>query len=84
MKRTLLSLAAAGASVLAGCAAQPVDATGPKTECPVCRYNADLACLDVHVTNQTPTAQYQGRTYYFCSQECKAEFEKNPAKYAAN
>ncbi len=25
---------------------------------------------------------YQGTTYYFCSQECKDKFDKDPRKYA--
>ena len=25
---------------------------------------------------------YQGRTYYFCSPECKARFDKDPLQYA--
>ena len=25
---------------------------------------------------------YQGRTYYFCSPECKARFNKDPLQYA--
>ncbi|MEM2999298.1 MAG: copper-translocating P-type ATPase [Candidatus Bathyarchaeia archaeon] len=27
--------------------------------------------------------EYKGRTYYFCSQHCEAEFKKNPARYAS-
>jgi YHS domain-containing protein len=26
-------------------------------------------------------SEYNGRKYYFCREECKAEFEKNPVKY---
>lgn len=26
--------------------------------------------------------EYQGKTYYFCCENCKAEFLKNPEKYA--
>ena len=33
---------------------------------------------DLGVTPQ----KYEGRTYYFCSQECKEEFEKNPQRFA--
>jgi len=29
------------------------------------------------------TSQYQGRTYYFCADDCKKSFDANPAKYAA-
>ncbi|MEM2169949.1 MAG: YHS domain-containing protein [Candidatus Bathyarchaeia archaeon] len=25
---------------------------------------------------------YTGKTYYFCSKQCKETFDKNPAKYA--
>lgn len=28
------------------------------------------------------TAEYEGKTYYFCSQDCKAEFQSNPEDYA--
>jgi YHS domain-containing protein len=27
-------------------------------------------------------SEYQGKTYYFCSAQCKKEFEENPKKYA--
>ena len=27
------------------------------------------------------TAEYKGKTYFFCCEKCKAEFEKNPEKY---
>ncbi len=27
-------------------------------------------------------SEYKGKTYYFCHQNCKATFDKNPAKYA--
>jgi len=27
-------------------------------------------------------SDYMGKTYYFCSQMCKATFDKDPAKYA--
>jgi YHS domain-containing protein len=26
-------------------------------------------------------AEYRGRTYYFCSEACKREFERNPPEY---
>jgi YHS domain-containing protein len=26
--------------------------------------------------------EHAGKTYYFCSKECKASFEKNPSRYA--
>jgi YHS domain-containing protein len=51
-------------------------------ECLVCKRNADLACVDVDVDKNTPRAEYNGKTYYFCSDECREEFLKHPAKYA--
>lgn len=30
------------------------------------------------------TAEYQGKTYYFCSPGCKKAFEKEPQKYVRN
>jgi Cu+-exporting ATPase len=30
------------------------------------------------------TSDYNGKTYYFCAPSCKATFDKNPAKYAAD
>jgi YHS domain-containing protein len=27
-------------------------------------------------------SSYKGKEYYFCAPGCKAEFEKNPEKYA--
>ena len=26
-------------------------------------------------------ADYQGKTYYFCSEECKTTFQQNPSSY---
>jgi YHS domain-containing protein len=33
-------------------------------------------------TSQAPAqSQYQGQTYYFCSEECKRSFDANPEQY---
>ena len=29
-----------------------------------------------------PTSTYEGRTYYFCSEGCKAKFDAEPERYA--
>ena len=81
-------------SVLAiGCASEPRTpaaasaapaTTQPHAECLVCKHNADLACVDVAVDSKTPTCVCDGRTYYFCSDECRRAFEKNPAKYLSH
>ena len=71
-----------------GCASaqrtQTADITQRHAECLVCKHNADLACVDVAVDNQTPHCVSDGKTYYFCSEECKRAFEKNPAKYLSH
>ena len=44
----------------------------------------DPVCgMTVDEKTAAATASYQGRTYYFCSTECKATFDKTPAKFAA-
>ena len=42
----------------------------------------DPVCgMDVDEKKAAATADYQGRTYYFCAAACKRAFEKNPEKY---
>src|SRR5437660_682446 len=80
----------------AGCASNPSPYTDPPpttrpvsasagaqqhAECLVCKKNADLACVDVDVDAKTPYSDYNGKRYYFCSDECKQKFMKNPAAY---
>ena len=74
---------AAGLTILllGGCASAPVG--DGAVECPVCRENGDLACLRVNVTDATPRVERDGRVYYFCSEECRQEFERHPGKYGA-
>ncbi len=50
-------------------------------ECPVCKCEGDLACLDVKVGPKTPHCECGGETYYFCSDECRKSFEKHPERY---
>lgn len=42
---------------------------------PVCKMNVDPA--------QALKVERDGKTYYFCSEHCKEQFEKDPAKYVA-
>jgi hypothetical protein len=68
-----------------GCAEQhaaPIHASSQEhAECLVCKHNADLACVDVAVTDNTPSTVHDGKRYYFCSDDCRQEFAKNPGKY---
>lgn len=38
----------------------------------------------VVVNEATPKAEYNGKTYYFCCNNCLEKFNKEPAKYAQN
>lgn len=41
---------------------------------PICGMNAD--------PKTAISAEHSGRTYYFCSAGCRAQFQANPAQYA--
>ncbi len=42
----------------------------------------DPVCgMKVDTEKASFTSEYQGTVYYFCCSGCKAEFDKNPAKY---
>ena len=73
-------------TMLAGCQSATSDLMSadarPHAECLVCKKNADLACIDVAVDDKTPSYTFGGKTYYFCSEECRREFAKHPARYA--
>ncbi len=40
----------------------------------------DLIC-GMEVSDSTYTAEYDGKTYFFCAEHCKEEFLKEPHKY---
>jgi YHS domain-containing protein len=40
---------------------------------PVCDMEVDPATA--------PKSEYQGKTYYFCSLQCKRDFDENPREY---
>lgn len=44
------------------------------TKDPVCH-------MDVNENKTQLKSEHMGKTYYFCSQECKAAFDKNPMKF---
>jgi YHS domain-containing protein len=37
--------------------------------------------MRMKVTEQTPTAEYQGKTYYFCNEQDKQTFLQGPERY---
>ena len=80
MSSRLVSVALAALLLLSACRSSP-PFDGPLAECPVCKHEGDLACLCVHVEADTPSCACAGKTYYFCSEECRADFEANPGRY---
>jgi YHS domain-containing protein len=53
--------------------AQLRKSTAEKPLCPVCNMDIDRATA--------PKAVYKGKTYYFCSGECKQTFDEAPQKW---
>jgi YHS domain-containing protein len=70
--------------LITGCAstAEPKHLSANQDTCWVCVHDGDLACVKVDIDAKTPTAVHNGKTYHFCSEECKKEFAANPAKFA--
>lgn len=38
--------------------------------------------MTIEESDAAATAEYKGKTYYFCSIDCKEEFEQDPEAYA--
>lgn len=82
MRRSILRLAFLAAAFLpAACRAPDIEPRPGHAMCPVCRCNGDLACLDVTITPNTPTAVVDGVTYYFCSEACRDDFLREPVEF---
>jgi YHS domain-containing protein len=42
----------------------------------------DPVCgMNVEEQRAAGTSQYQGRSYFFCSNSCKEKFDRNPEQY---
>jgi hypothetical protein len=70
-------------ALAASCTSDPRlhDPTAVHAQCPVCKCEGDLACVDVVVDGHTPQIDLSGRTYYFCSEQCRCDFAKKPNAY---
>ncbi|HUE85244.1 MAG TPA: YHS domain-containing protein [Vicinamibacterales bacterium] len=43
----------------------------------------DVICgMQVDPAKAAGSSEYNGKTYYFCSQSCKTKFDANPAQFA--
>lgn len=49
---------------------------GDKTTCPVSGETFTVAA-------DSPKVEHEGKTYYFCCEDCVGDFQKDPAKYLA-
>lgn len=52
--------------------------------CCVCVKHGDLACVDVVVRPDTPSCERDGKTLWFCSEECRRDYQADPQRYAAD
>lgn len=42
----------------------------------------DVVCgMQVDPAEAAGSSEYKGKTYYFCSTSCKAEFDANPGQF---
>lgn len=83
MPRTVLAALALLVLALGACqASRPQAAPAPGHACcPVCTCRGDLPCIDVNVDGKTPWVDYQGQRYYFCSEDCRCDFEAHPQEF---
>lgn len=45
----------------------------------------DPVCgMDVETASTAGQSDFEGKTYYFCSESCKEKFDANPAQYAGD
>lgn len=44
----------------------------------------DPVCgMQIEESDAVGSSEHEGRTYYFCSQDCKDEFDSDPSAYAS-
>lgn len=43
-----------------------------------------VCAMKVEPADAAATAEHKGTTYYFCSDDCKEEFEGDPESYASD
>ena len=54
-----------------------------RKEIPMAETLKDPVCgMELTYENAQARSEYDGQTYYFCSLDCKEQFDQNPEKYA--
>ena len=87
LRSAVLIFLAFAAIWMTGCATQrPSSASDarPMATCYVCDYNNDLGCVCFHVKESTPHLTFEGKEYFFCSEDCYKAFQRKPSKYASS
>ena len=83
MKKITALLLVTAHTLLTGCVALPPfpKEQAAAQQCPVCRHHRDFGCLVVEKTPRTPSAEYRGHRYWFCSESCRKDFQKAPLPF---
>ena len=45
--------------------------------------NDPVCGMELNVENTEERAEFKGKIYYFCSDQCRNKFDQNPAQYAS-
>jgi YHS domain-containing protein len=76
MNKNFRLLAIFAAIILIGLSGASGQTAGDTAKDPVCG-------MSVKIAGAVHTAEYLGKSYYFCSDDCKTAFLKDPAKFAS-
>ncbi len=86
MKRVFIVMIALLAfGLVIGCGGRKKSDTAAKTavaKAEVKTVNDVVCVMKVDTSRVKITSEYEGKTYYFCSADCKGKFDADPAKYA--
>jgi YHS domain-containing protein len=80
----LVVAALAASAALFGGSCTPIPERDPASgcaNCPVCLHDGDLGCVCVKVEKDTPHVEWNGKIWYFCSEECKQAFLSHPKRF---
>ncbi len=81
----MISTTLFGLALVAGCDEKTTAPSSPTTAAAAVQTDNCYVCgeHELDVLPDTVRAEHEGNTYYFCVEDCKETFEKDPAKYAA-
>jgi Cu+-exporting ATPase len=53
----------------------------PKTDAKATKATDPVCNMSIETKDAAGKSEYKGKTYYFCSTDCKKKFDKDPGKY---